>query len=112
MTSTASPRTPASSSTSRNSTPFHSATPMPPSVHAVPGAGVPCWVAKYERPLPAHSTATVAVTRSSRSRSFNDNLIPAPRLGCPRRPVPNSSSRHVAGFTIGVRVWLRTKKRS
>ena len=43
MTSTASGRSPARSSTSPSATPRQRAAPMPPSFHGVPSTGVPCW---------------------------------------------------------------------
>ena len=43
--------------------------PMPPSFHGVPLAGVPCWVPKKLRPLPAHSITEVRLFEGSRSRS-------------------------------------------
>ena len=70
MTSTAEGLMPARSSTSRSGTPRHRATPIAPSPHWVPGAGVPCWVPKKLRPLPAHSIA-VTMSRCGSRRSWS-----------------------------------------
>ncbi len=79
---------------------------MPPSFHGVPLAGVPCWLPKKLRPLPAHSITEVKLFEGSRwmSRYVSESGR--------RTPAPWTVSRHVAGSIVGVRVWSRTKKRS
>ena len=69
ITSTASARSPARSSTADSGTPRQRASPIAPSRHWVPEAGVLCWSAKKRRPLPAHSIAAVSSRVSSRQRS-------------------------------------------
>ena len=108
MTSTARRLMPARSSSSPRGTPRQRATPTAPSFHCVPAAGVPCWLAKKLRPLPAHSMNAVIVRDGSRWRSRSENVVPSGR----RRPLPNTLRRQVTGSMIGVAVWLRTKKRS
>jgi hypothetical protein len=73
----------------------------------VPDTVCPCWLVKYPRPLPAHSTATERVVAGSRRSSSSENVT-----GPPRRPAPKTSSRQAAVSMIGVLVWLRTKNRS
>ncbi len=79
---------------------------MPPSFQGVPLAGVPCWLPKKLRPLPAHSTTDVRPREGSRSRSRR--LSESGR----RTPLPCTVRRQLAGSIAGVRVWLRTKNRS
>ena len=108
MTSTARQLMPARSSSSPSGTPRQRATPIAPSFHCVPDAGVPCWMPKKLRPLPAHSMAAVIVRDGSRWRSRSENVLPSGL----RSSLPNTFRRQVAGSMIGVAVWLRTMKRS
>ena len=108
MTSTRAAAMPARSSSSPRGTPRQRATPTAPSFHCVPAAGVPCWLAKKLRPLPAHSmNAVTSATAAGGGRAARTS-VPSGR----RRPLPNTLRRQVAGSMIGVAVWLRTKKRS
>ena len=106
MTSSADAFRPARSSTSLSGTPVQVATPMAPRPQAVPAAGVPCWVSKKLRALPAHSIARVTVTWGSACRSASDSDSSW------ATPVPWTRSRHVAASIRGVVVWLRMKNRS
>ena len=65
MTSTASARMPARSSTSASGTPRQRVTPIAPRPQAVPGTCMFCCSGNSERPLPAHSMATVRSTDGS-----------------------------------------------
>lgn len=105
ITSTALGLIPARSSTSRSGTPRHCATPIAPSFQAEPVAGVPCWLAKKLRPLPAHSMNAARVSEGMPRRSRRLSEIPFGSL----RPLPNRLSRQLVGSTSSVAVWLRTK---
>jgi hypothetical protein len=88
MTSTARRVIPAASSTSRSGTPRQRATPIAPSVHWLPGTGVPCWEAKKLRPLPAHSMNAVTSREGMRRSCGSENETPSGR----RSPLPNTCS--------------------
>ena len=102
------PVRPARSSTSASGTPRQRATPIAPSFHGVPAAGVPCWLAKKLRPLPAHSMNAVTARDGSRCRSRSEN-VDALRAA-------QAAAEHLQALRARVdgrrRVWLRTKKRS
>ena len=83
------------------------ATPIAPSPHCVPAAGVPCWEPKKERPLPAHSMND---TISFCGQGLELRVGERDRRSL--QPVPKTRSDQVAGSMIGVPVWSRTKKRS
>ena len=97
--------TPARSSTSRSGTPRQRATPIAPSFQAEPAAGVPCWLPKRLRPLPAHSMKAGMVRAGSLRRSSSENDAPSGS----RSPEPKTESRQVRASIAGVAVWLRTK---
>ena len=78
----------------------------------MPAAGVPCWLAKKLRPLPAHSMNDVVVVAGSFFRSSRLNCTARSSVGWLRSPDPNTFSRQLGPSTTGVPVWSRTKKRS
>ena len=86
--------------------------PTAPSVQAVPGAGVPCWVAKNDRPLPVHSWVAVTRVTGSLRRSEYERDSASPSDRGVARPVPNTRSRQVSRSIVGVDVWLRTNSRA
>ena len=109
---TASGATPRRPSTSARRTPSQVTAPTAPSFHVVPLAGVPCWEAKNERPLPVHSWVAVSrVTGSRRRSAYESDNASASARGV-ASPDPKTRSRQVSRSIVGVTVWLRTNSRA
>jgi len=68
-------------------------------------------MANSARPLPVHSRNELS-EYGAKSRSWSRlRLTGSSAVGAPSSPSPKISSRYDAGSILGVRVWLRTKKR-
>ena len=78
----------------------------------MPLAGVPCWEAKNDLPLPVHSCVAVSRVTGSRRRSAYDRESASASARGSESPVPNRRSRQVSRSIVGVTVWLRTNSRA